>query len=120
MNYLPFAFVKAIHDEKIERRLTTQRQHNDRVKSRPALLPDPIGLLFAHIHDAIDRGLDRSIEAISHAVQARQAAGPHTLTVTQKPQALASPVAKQPPTKAVPDETEKTNVTGYLSSRIYA
>jgi hypothetical protein len=105
MNYLPFAFVKAIHDEKIERSLTHQR--------RPALMPDPIGLLFAQIHDAIDR-------RVARITYARQAASAHSVRVDQKPQGLTGAVAQQVHSEVITEEIEQNNVTRSLSSQIYA
>lgn len=108
MNYLPFNFVKAIHDEKFERSHSHQRRHNDSVLPRTALPPDPIGLLYSQIHSALDRGVARVIQAIFHAVPTSNEAG-----IGRKQQPLASSLAKQAITEAIPIENEKNNVTRY-------
>lgn len=120
MNNLPFTFVKAIHEEKIERSLTHQRWRNDSVMPRPALMPDPIGLLFAQIHSAIDRGVARTIEVICQAMPAKQTTGRRNLPFDRKPQPLASAGAKQATIEVITEEIEQNNVNGHLSNRIYA
>lgn len=118
MNYIPFTFVKAIHDEKIAQIFTAQRRHNDGLMPQPSLMPDPIGLLFAQIHRAIDRAVARTIQGIFHPMPARQEAGTHHLPVERKPQPLASAVAKQVHTEVIRTETEKNNVTRYDSRQL--
>ena len=118
MNYLPFTFVKSIHEAQHGSLRTYQRRHNDGLMPQLPLMPDPIGLLFSQIHSAIDRAVTRTIQGIFHPMPARQDAGPHNLPVERKPQPLASAVAKQMHPEVIRTETEKNNGIRYDSRQL--
>lgn len=113
MNYVPFTFVESIHEEKHRSLGAVQRRHNDGFMPQPALMPDPIGLLFSQIHRALDRGVARAIQAIFHTVPTVNEAATTNFMVEPQPQPLASAVAKRLHKETVTDETEKNNVTRY-------
>ena len=115
MNYIPFTFVKSIHEAQHGSLHTDQRRHNDGLMPQPSLMPDPIGLLFSQIHSAIERAVARTIQRIFHPMPARQEDGTHNLPAERKPQPLASAVAKQIHTEVIRTETEKNNGIGYES-----
>lgn len=94
MSYLPFTFVEAIHAEKNAQIRTYQRRHNDDVMPRPALPPDPIGLLFSQIHSALDRGIARAIQTIFYAAPAGNGARTSNVLIDQRRQPPANVVAK--------------------------
>lgn len=119
MNYLPFAFVELIHQEKHAALRTYQRRRNDGLMPQSPLIPDPIGLLCQQLLSALYRGGTWIVEAIFRTGPAPHEAGSHNLTVNPKRQSLTSTVAKQTHTKTITTESEKNNVTGSLSRQIY-
>lgn len=118
MNYVPFTFVKSIHEAQHGALRTYQHRYNDGLMPQLPLMPDPLGLLLSQIHSAIDRAVARTIQGIFHLRPARQEAGTHNLPVERKPQPLASAVAKQIHTEVICTETEKKNGIGYNSRQL--
>lgn len=94
MNYVPFTFVEAIHEEKNAQMRSYQRRHNYGVMPQSALPPDPIGLLYSQIHNAIDRIVDRIMRALFHAESTGNEARTSNLSIDQRRQPHANAVAQ--------------------------